>query len=76
MKNEDTKYMRDFLLINKIATRQEINLVTRINQFDEKTLTAIIECRTGYNFKEYSKTILKVYDWKHYVDLNSHLITD
>tara|TARA_Y100000401_G_scaffold70781_1_gene56872 strand:+ start:1004 stop:1264 length:261 start_codon:yes stop_codon:yes gene_type:complete len=56
-------YMKDFLIAHDIATRQEINLVTRINQFNQKTLTDIIKCRTGYDFKEYCLHVLDDIDW-------------
>ena len=42
----------DFITDNNIATEQEINLITCINGYNEKTLNNIIFVRTGYHDTE------------------------
>lgn len=38
----------DFILLNNIATEEEIRLVTQINGYNEETMYDIIYARTGY----------------------------
>lgn len=43
-----TAALDDFITMNRIATEEEIRLVTQINGYNEETMNDIIFARTGY----------------------------
>ena len=58
----DREEMWDFLLDYDIATDDEIQLVTAINGYNEKSLNDILFVRTGYrNFDQYKEYELDEY---------------
>lgn len=42
----------DFILESSIATESELELITCINGYNEKTLNSVIYARTGYHDME------------------------
>ena len=51
----DLNYLYDELVETGIATREELNLITSINGWNEKTFNDVIYCRTGYRSLEQLK---------------------
>lgn len=45
----DKNEIYDYLIDNEIATQGELDLITNINGFSEKTLNDVIYSKTGYN---------------------------
>jgi hypothetical protein len=57
MKQEEMtkENMFDYLIDNEIATKGEIQLVIKINGYNEQSLIDIIEVKTGYDFDQHQE---------------------
>ena len=46
---EDINKIWDYIILNEIATEEELKLITCINGYNEETLNSVIYARTAYH---------------------------
>jgi hypothetical protein len=51
----NTNEIKDFIVDRQIATKEELQLVTDINGYNNKTLNQVLFARTGYRSIELMK---------------------
>ena len=49
---EDINKIWDYIILNEIATEEELKLITCINGYNEETLNSVIYARTAYHSME------------------------
>ena len=53
---QELDYYWDFLVINEIATTEELQLVTNINGYSKESLNSVLYARTAYrDLEQYKK---------------------
>lgn len=61
MENEDVYGdMYDYIIENEVATKEELKLVLSIKGHNEKTLTSVIQVRTGFATLEQHKKFVEL----------------